>query len=278
MSAAEALRTIKTRLEAAGIESAQAEAYVLLGHLLGASRSELLLSRQTLSAQQRETLEAWLARRERREPLQHVLGVAYFYGLELRVTPDVLIPRPETERLVEWALGFLEPFAAPKVLDVGTGSGAVALAVKAERPAAEVLATDVSAAALAVARENAARLGLDVRFAQADLLEGAEVQAFARRADLVVSNPPYLPAADIDAVSPEVRADPALALFSGEDGLAHFRRLERGAFVLLQPDAGLFVELDPRNVFAARAASGAWARKEVLPDLADRPRFLRLVR
>lgn len=235
---AQALEDTTRRLERAGVESAASEAYALLEALLALSRSELLLARQRpLSVPQRRRLEAWVRRREAREPLQHILGVAPFYGLTLRVTPQVLVPRPETERLVELALAHLRGRARPHVLDVGTGSGAVALALQAERPDAVVLASDLSGAALAVARENARRLGLPVRFRRADLLADPAVRAFARRAELVVSNPPYLPEGDREAVSPEVQADPATALYAGPDGLAVFRRLEREAFSALQPGA-----------------------------------------
>ncbi|ADI13523.1 peptide chain release factor N(5)-glutamine methyltransferase [Truepera radiovictrix] len=276
---AQALEDTTRRLERAGVESAASEAYALLEALLALSRSELLLARQRpLSVPQRRRLEAWVRRREAREPLQHILGVAPFYGLTLRVTPQVLVPRPETERLVELALAHLRGRARPHVLDVGTGSGAVALALQAERPDAVVLASDLSGAALAVARENARRLGLPVRFRRADLLADPAVRAFARRAELVVSNPPYLPEGDREAVSPEVQADPATALYAGPDGLAVFRRLEREAFSALQPGAALFVELDARNVARALAESRGWARGAVHDDLVGRPRFLQLVR
>lgn len=279
MTLAEALKMAVARLERAGLPSAGAEASALLEALLELSRSDLLLSRgRPLSAAQEAELERWLARREAGEPLQHILGVSHFYGLTLRVTPDVLIPRPETERLVELGLSVLAGTTRPKVLDVGTGSGAVALAVKAERPDAEVRATDLSAAALSVASANAARLGLDIRFVRADLLALPDVQAFAREVALLISNPPYLPEADRAWLSPEVRRDPLEALFSGRDGLAHFRTLSAQALPLLQPGAVCLLELDPRNVTQAHAESGAWAEASVYPDLTGRERFLLLKR
>jgi release factor glutamine methyltransferase len=276
---AQALEDTARRLERAGVESAASEAYELLGALLALSRSELLLARQRpLSAAETRRLEAWLRRREAREPLQHILGVAHFYGLSLRVTPQVLVPRPETERLVELALGALRGCTRPAVLDVGTGSGAVALALQAERPDAVVRASDLSEGALGVARENARRLALPVRFYRADLLAHPTVRAFARRAELIVSNPPYLPDGDRAVVSPEVRADPEAALYAGPDGLAVFRRLEREAFDALKAGAALLVELDPRNVERALAESRGWARAEVHADLVGRLRFIQLVR
>jgi release factor glutamine methyltransferase len=276
---AEALKTAEARLERAGLPSAGTEASALLEVLLGASRSDLLLDRgRFLSATQEAELERWLARREAGEPLQHILGFAHFYGLSVQVTPDVLIPRPETETLVELGLTVLRGTLQPKVLDVGTGSGAVALAVKAERPDAEVWATDLSAAALRVASANVARLGLDIRFTRADLLSVADVEAFAREVVLLVSNPPYLPDADRAWLSPEVQRDPPEALFSGADGLEHFRRLSAQALPLLKPGAVCLLELDPRNVKQARAESRAWAEAVIYPDLAGRDRFLLLRR
>ena len=279
MNVAKALSLTQETLEAAQIDSHRVESLVILEHLLGAPRLEIVTNYQRpLSESQQEKLNRWLSRRTRREPLQHILGVAYFYGLELTVTPHVLIPRPETERMVELALRRLGRRAPVKVLDVGTGSGAVALAIKAERPNTEVMATDICREALGVAKANAASLGLDVRFVVADLLEAQEVRAFAQDADLIISNPPYLPESDRHEISPEVRADPQGALYSGEDGLAHFRRLERGAFALLKTDAWFFVELDPRNVRTAFNECGGWRQRWVEKDLARRERFLRLRR
>ncbi len=279
MNVAKALSLTQETLEAAQIDSHRVESLVILEHLLGASRLEIVTNYQRpLSESQQEKLSRWLARRAQREPLQHILGIAYFYGLELTITPHVLIPRPETERMVELALRRLGRRAPLKVLDIGTGSGAIALAIKAERSNAEVMATDICGKALEVAKTNAANLGLDIRFLVADLLETEEVRAFARDADLVISNPPYLPESDRDEISPEVRADPQGALYSGEDGLTHFRRLERDAFALLKTDAWLFVELDPRNVRTAFDECGGWRQRWVEKDLVRRERFLRLRR
>ena len=279
MTVAEVLKITEARLEAAGLETPQTEAAALLGALLQLSRSELYLSRTyVLTFAETERLEAWLVRRERREPLQHIVGTASFYGLELRVTPDTLIPRPETEMLVEYGLGALRSTVRPRILDVGTGSGAVALALKHERPDAQVWATDLSQAALEVARENAERLGLGVHFLRSNLLSNPEVSALTRKTDLLISNPPYLPEGDAAWLSPEVRCDPPGALFSGRDGLAHFRQLSTQAFTLLEPGAVCLVELDPRNVREAQAESAAWAETAILCDLVGRERFLRLKR
>ncbi len=279
MKVREALEHATLTLQKAGLGQPGREASALLEELLGESRSGLLLSRtRTLTADESARFSSWLARRAAREPLQHVVGVAHFYGLTLAVSPDVLVPRPETERLVELGLEAMGGVSQPNVLDVGTGSGAVALALKAERPDAAVWATDVSAAALEVAAGNADRLGLNVTFVLADLLDDPALRAFAERADLLVANLPYLPEADAAWLSPEVQRDPKTALFSGEDGLGHARRLLEQAASLLKPGAVCLLELDPRNVRQAETEVGGWAAKEVLPDLAGRERFLRLNR
>ncbi|CAN5779539.1 peptide chain release factor N(5)-glutamine methyltransferase [soil metagenome] len=267
------------RLSELGVASSAAEASLLLESLLGLTRTDLLLARgRSVSADQKRFLEAQLARRAGGEPLQHILGTAHFYGLDLRVTKDVLIPRPETERLVELALETVAPLPAPKILDVGTGSGAVALALQLERPDATALASDVSEAALAVAAENGARHELSVTFVKSDLLTASVVQSFAANLDLLVANLPYLPAGDAAWLSLEVRREPGLALFSGPDGLAHFRRLVRQAHPLLKEGAVCWLELDPRNVRQAQTEVNDWAEATVLSDLAGRERFLKLVR
>jgi len=272
-------RELTARLARAGVASPEAEAAWLLTHLLGVSRAELgLLANKRLEEAEARVLEGWLARRERREPLQHILGFAPFYGLTLRVTPAVLIPRPETEQLVEIALQQLGALAAPRVLDVGTGCGAIALAIKHELPDALVMATDLSYAALEVAAANAAALGYAVALSQADLLAHPEVEAFAREADLVTANLPYLPESDWDNLSPEVQADPPLAIFAGRDGLEQFKRLLPQAHALLKPGAWLIAELDPRNAEAALTSATNWADRQLRPDLLDRPRFVLLQR
>jgi len=272
-------KRLTARLRRAGIASPEAEAAWLLTHLLGVSRAELgLLGGESVDEADARTLEGWLARRERREPLQHILGFAPFYGLALRVTPAVLIPRPETEQLVEIALGQLGALAAPRVLDVGTGCGAIALALKHELPDALIMATDLSCAALEVAAANATALGYAVTFVEADLLADPQVEAFAREADLVTANLPYLPESDRDSLSPEVQADPPLAIFAGQDGLSQFKRLLPQAYALLKPGAWLIAELDPRNAETALASAADWASGQLRPDLLDRPRFVLLQR
>lgn len=273
------------RLTSAGVPSPEVDALLLLEAALGADRTELLLAgSRVLEAEEERRLDELVRRRAAREPLQHVLGVAHFYGLELAVDDRVLVPRPETERLVELVLEELERpsrrrhpgagAAGPLVLDVGTGSGAVALAVKAEAPGAEVWGTDVAEGALVVARANAASLGLDVRFLRSDLLEAPEARAAAARCDVLVANLPYLPAADAEDLDPEVRADPAGALFGGTLGSELAERLAGQALALLPPGALLALELDPRNVAQLGVKLTGWHEVTILPDLLGRPRFL----
>jgi release factor glutamine methyltransferase len=202
-------------LAAAGIDTPRLDAELLLAAARDVDRSRLVLdARQPLGSAAAQRFEALLARRLAREPVAYILGRKKFRRISLEVDQRVLIPRPETELLVEVGLGLAPGL---RVADVGTGSGAVALALKDERPDLEVVGLDVDPGALAVARGNAARLGLDVRFVQSDLLDGGGY-------DAVLANLPYV-AAGFD-VAPEIaRYEPASAVFAGEDGLDVIRRL-----------------------------------------------------
>lgn len=267
-----------SRLGAAGVARPEVEAMLLLEAVLGVDRATLLLEpARPIGAAEGARLAAALSRREAREPLQLITGTAGFYGLELEVAAGVLIPRPETERLVEIVLTELRrsppATGAPAVLDVGCGTGAVALAIKAELPEAEVWGCDVSAEAVALARRNAEALALDVSFRRSDLLAHPDVAAVAARCAALVSNPPYLPASDRGALPPEVSADPDTALFAGADGLDVALRLKRQAERLLPGGALLALELDPRNVHAFAARLTGWSGVRVEEDLTGRPRF-----
>jgi release factor glutamine methyltransferase len=266
------------RLARAGVASPQAEAWELIEAATNDSRSELLIEAGPLDAGEQRRLGEWLARRESREPLQLIVGHAHFYGLELGVEPGVLIPRPETERLVELTLQALAGVPQARIIDVGTGTGAVALALKAELPDSVVLATDIDPHSLALTAANADNLGLSVESVRSDLLESALATDFASAANALVSNPPYLPAADRDLAQPEVRWDPDAALYAGADGLLIYRRLERQARDLLPERAVALFELDPRNVEIAAAEAASWTSVKVHEDLAGRKRFLELRR
>jgi release factor glutamine methyltransferase len=265
---------LQQTLERAGIESAQAESKLLL-EALGFSSIDLIVNGTLeLSAEQTARLLAWIERRKSREPLQHILGYAYFYGLKFIVTPDVLIPRPETERLVELALELVKDSLQPNILDIATGSGAIALALKHERPDATLMATDISAKALEVARRNAKDHQLEIVFIESDLIDHPKVKVFAQQAHLIVANLPYLPIGDKTTVSTEVLHDPELALYSGEDGLEHFKRLIDACKVLENPT--LLLELDPRNSQEAYDYCKGWQERLILADLTGRKRFLQL--
>jgi release factor glutamine methyltransferase len=213
----EALAGANAALERAGCETARLDAELLLAHALEVGRARLVLDADLpLAGSAAERFAALVARRAAREPVAYILGRKEFRHITLAVDPRVLIPRPETELLVEVGLT-LEPGA--QVVDVGTGSGAVALALKDERPDLAITATDASEDALKVARANAQRLGLDLRFARADLLEGLESPF-----DAVLANLPYVETGA--ELAPEiVRHEPASALYAGADGLDAIRRL-----------------------------------------------------
>jgi release factor glutamine methyltransferase len=215
----------------------------------------------------------FVARRVAGEPIQYITGEAEFYALPFRVTPDVLIPRPETEHLVEKALDLAASLPAPRIVDVGTGSGCIAIAIAHCLPLAQITAIDLSAPALAIARQNAKRNGVSsqIRFLHGDLLAPVAQEQF----EIVVSNPPYVPLADRAALAVEIRDhEPALALFAGDDGLDIFRRLIPAAVAALIPGGFLLLEIghgQSAAVAALLAASG-FGRIEFIPDLQSIPR------
>lgn len=223
-----------------GAATARIEIQCLLQSALQVPRSYLLSHpEQVLNAVQNAVYNAMLQRRLQGEPIAHILGEREFFGLNFKVTPDTLIPRPETELLVEMALQRLPQGRAGRVLDLGTGTGAIALAIAHARTDAEMVAVDASEAALRVARENAQRLGIsNVSFRHSDWFSALDGQRF----DLIVSNPPYVAAGDVHLTQGDVRFEPITALASGTDGLDDIRRiigrageyLERGAWLLLE--------------------------------------------
>jgi release factor glutamine methyltransferase len=259
----DALDSALVALTAAQLETPRLDAEVLLAHALGTDRAALYTDpSRELPGSVARTFQTLVHRRAfDRVPVAYLVGRKGFRHLELEIDERVLVPRPETEVLVEAAVELLPQGA--RVVDVGTGSGAVALALKDERPDLDVVATDVSEDALAVARANAARLGLDVAFVRGDLLEGAG------EVDAVVANPPYVAEADRAALPPEVaRHEPAVALFAGADGLDVLRRLagEAGA----SPARLAAVEVGAGQAEAVEALLGAagFARVERHRDLA----------
>jgi release factor glutamine methyltransferase len=278
-SAREAARRAAERLERAGVPEPVASADVLLAELLGIGRAELAASAVQLTAEQASLYEDWISRRIRREPVQRILGYAYFRNLVLDLNEETLIPRPDTESVVDAALEKIDSRGYPcVVLDVGTGSGAIAISIAQERPRCEVHATDISEAALQIARRNAAKNNAAVTFHNADVTSG--LHSLNGSIDLLISNPPYVD--EISAprrLAPEVREwEPPVALYSGTDELGFFRRifsetpplLKRGADVVLEigeGQAGKVQDLGDRSGFVPLG---------VRNDLAGTPRAVLL--
>ena len=269
-TAAAALTRTTQRLSAAGCESADVDAEILLAHVLGTTRSGLTAStvRELENASLQE-LERLLARRERREPLAYVLGEWGFRHLTLKVDARVLVPRPETEIVVERCLARIEGIDGPRVLDVGTGSGAIALAIADEAVGARVTAIDASRDALEVARENASRTGLSVELAHHDLFHGLPEGPW----DLVVSNPPYVRGDEIETLAPEVRDWEPRAALVGEGATD---AVARGALSVLRSGAAVVLETaegDAGRVHGLLTALG-YADVRTTKDLAGRDRVV----
>jgi release factor glutamine methyltransferase len=266
------------RLDSAGIATARLDSELLLRHVLGWERADVIArAAEEVPAPAAALFEAAVDQRAQRRPLQHLTGHQAFWKHDFIVTPDVLIPRPETELLVETALELIRDRPAPLVVDVGTGSGCIALSLAAERPDARVQAVDLSPAALLVARGNASRLHLDSRvaFHQGDLLEPLRYQAGT--IDLVVSNPPYVSAEEWAALEPEVRDhDPRLALVPPEGVRAVYDRLLTEAASMLRPGGAVLVEIGAsdggQTARALRQAGLAGIQER--PDLQGIPRVV----
>jgi release factor glutamine methyltransferase len=229
--------TVAEMLRIANIDPLDARA--LLRSALDVSDAHLVAHPgQSLTEQQRERYLAWIERRRAGEPVAYLIGEREFYSLAFRVTPAVLIPRPETELLVEAALEYLTPHAACRVLELATGSGCVAVAIAVHRPGTQMTATDVSAAALAVARENAARHGAAIEFVESDWFAALG----GRRFDLIVTNPPYVAERDPRLAQSELRFEPRAALVAGADGLSCLRLIIAQARAHLEPGGRLLFE------------------------------------
>ena len=278
MGAASALPTVEAtvaaamrRLAAAGVPEARADAAVMLAHVLGTTRTGLVVAaRRTVDARSAAAFGALVARRVAREPVQHLTGEREFWSLPFRVDRRVLVPRPETELVVETALRVASH--ARCVLDVGTGSGIIAAVLARELRGARVWASDRSADALSVARENLARHAPDVRLVRGDLLAPFAAGAF----DLIVANPPYVPRAAIDGLAPEVRDyEPRVALDGGADGLDVLRALLADAPRVLASAGSLVLEMAVGQAPALRAAArDKWGGVETVRDHAGIERVL----
>lgn len=244
MKLSEALSFATEKLSLASVPSPQADATWLLCHVLGTDRSDLLTRitfDQELTPEQLDAFEVALARREKREPLQHITGTAAFRSLELSVGPGVFVPRPETEQVVQYAIDYLRQLPTPGVaIDLGTGSGAIAIAMAKEVPQTKVFAVELSESAHAYAAKNIVANGVSVELRLGAMQE--VVSDLVGSLDVVISNPPYIPNAAIP-IDPEVRNyDPELALYGGEDGLDVIRDISGIAAALLRPGGLLVLE------------------------------------
>jgi len=278
-SAREAARRAAERLERAGVPEPVASAEVLLAELLGIGRAELAASAGPLTEEQSSLYEAWISRRIKREPVQRILGYAYFRNLVLDLNEETLIPRPDTESVVDAALELIDSRGYPcVVLDVGTGSGAIAISIAQERHRSEVHATDVSGTALRIARQNSAKNDAPVSFHEADVASG--LHFLNGSIDLLISNPPYVD--EISAprrLAPEVREwDPPLALYSGTDELAFFRRIFAETPPLLKRGADVVLEIGEGQAEKVQdlGSKSGFVPRGVRNDLAGTPRAVLL--
>lgn len=277
-TAAEALAWARTLLRDAGVESPALDAEVLLAQALNSDRTALYRAPERPLTPAEQERFAFLAReRARRRPAAHLTGRREFMGLDFAVTPDVLIPRPETELLVELALAHLRGHTNPLVVDVGCGSGAIAVSLAVFAPQACCWAADISPAALDVARKNATRHGVADRVA---FLEGDLLVPFpenvVRQAALLTANLPYIPTRELTGLAPEVRAEPRLALDGGADGLDLYRRLIPRAAALLPAGALMLIEIAPYQARAAQDLLGPdqWSSVQCHRDLAGKERVM----
>ena len=260
-------------LREAGVASPEHDAAELLAHVLGTTRGQLVLVDE-VPEERAGQYAALVARRVRREPLQHLTGVAWFRHVELRVGPGVFVPRPETELLAGWAIDQAAGIDSPVLVDLCTGSGAVAKALADEVPAAAVHAVELDEAAHAWAARNLKGTGVDLR--QGDMATAFD--DLAGTVDVVTCNPPYIPLDAWESVAPEARDhDPHLALFSGDDGLDALRVLEARAALLLRPGGVVGAEhadQQGESAPAVFAATARWTEIRDHRDLAGRPRFV----
>ena len=264
-----------TALQAAKIAEPRMEALSLLMHTLNVDRAFVIAhAEREMNVTEVQRFREFVMRRASREPLQYITGVQEFFSLKFAVTPDVLIPRPETELVVETALDVLRQDQAPIIVDAGTGSGCIAISLLHEMPGAHAVAIDISANALNVARRNAEQHAVSDRLA---LTRADGLSAFRRDPifSAIVSNPPYIPAHEIENLQPEVRDhEPLSALVAGDDGLSHIRMLVRDAVHHLQTGGYLIFEIgfDQSEAVRALVEEKCWDLIEVRKDLQNIPR------
>lgn len=275
-SVSEALHSAALQLSESGITTARLDAEALLAHVLKKNRAWIIThGDENLAGVNSELFESAIERRTRREPIQYIFGSQEFWGLDFTVTPAVLIPRPETEFIIEAALATRENRTSPvRIIDLCTGSGCVAVSLAKEFPFARIFATDKSAQALAVANVNADRHGVSdrVRFFEGDLFEPLGRSDAPGQTDLVVSNPPYVRAGELDTLQPEVRDfEPEMALIAGQEGTEFAARIIETAPKYLRKNGALIMEMGLGQTEALRGLAGktgAYSFPEVLKDLA----------
>ncbi|GGO25100.1 release factor glutamine methyltransferase [Gemmobacter aquaticus] len=271
---ADAFRATSTILASAGVPEPAKDARLLLSHAVGLSSDRLIMAMQEpLPDSAEPRLASMVEARCKRQPISQIIGQRQFWGRDFRVTPDVLDPRPETEVLIAAALS--APFT--RVLDLGTGSGAILVTLLSERPSAQGVATDLSPAALAVAQDNAVRLGVAER---ASFLPGSWFDPVQGMFDLIVSNPPYIAADEIPALSPEVlNWEPHMALTPGGDGLDAYRAITAGAPHYLRPNGRLLMEIGPTQgaAVASLCHAAGLTSPSILQDMDGRDRVVSAV-
>jgi len=268
----DALTEAAARLEEAGVDAPGLTAELIMAHVLGTGRAGVLARlRDALSEEDADEFAVLAGRRAHRVPLQHITGTVEFCGLALGVTPDTLIPRPETEILVQEALALIRDVQAPAAADIGTGSGCIAVALAVMHPDMKVYAVDPSAGALAVAVENARSHGVSDRVVtlQGVLFGPLEVLGLGAGLDLVVSNPPYIPAGELPGLQPEVLREPEGALDGGPEGLDIIRDIIADAPAYMKPGAPLLVEIGAGQSGAVRALVEASAGLEFTGFVSD---------
>ena len=276
MTVSEVRRELTDRFRSSGVESPEVNAEWLLASLLNCSRTELALRLdETIPDSQLEHLNTQAARRAKREPLQHILGTACFCGLEFQVTPAVLVPRPETEELIELAFEAAKTMPCPVIYDFGTGSGCIAVTLAKRLAKAKVIASDISDEALRLAKANAEQHEVikRVEFRQAD----GSALAAVEQVQLIVSNPPYIPTSEIAALEPEVRDyDPRLALDGGRDGLEFYRMLARLGQVALTPGGSLIAEFGDgqEDEIESIFRKSTWPSVRFAEDFCGKPRIV----
>lgn len=277
MTIDESLIRAANELRAAGVAQPERESASLLMFALGRDRTFLIAySDYELSAEESRIYDAFIARRKTREPFQHIVGRQEFYGLDFVVSPDVLIPRPETELLVDAAIEILTEKKNARILDIGTGSGCIVVSIIHNVPTATAVAVDISECALAIAQENAEknRVAGRIDFLRSDIFEAVDRQTF----DVIVSNPPYIPVSDIAGLQSEVRDhDPIIALTDGSDGLSIIRRIVSDAPRYLNNNGKLLMEIGLGQ--AARVGAmfdlDLWHEPEFQDDLQGIARVVR---